>query len=289
MAVRAGRDGSGRGRGRAVPVGRGAGARRHPARPWPRGAPRCSWPAWPWSCWRRRAASAAYDDVLFWDHMVQHLMLIMVAPPLLIVGPADHAAAAREPESAAHLDQARAPVAGRELPDLAGLRRGGVRGRDRGRSPDRVREPVERNQTAHNAEHALFLVIGYLFFLPHPRPGADQVAAVLPGAVLSCCSCSCRWTPSPGWCSATAAATRPGLAVGPRPAWAPSPVSDLHLGGAVMWVGGDGMMFGLMMLVFLMWSRDERAASAAGWFERARQENLRPGRPGSPQLSAGPR
>ncbi len=28
----------------------------------------------------------AYDDVLFWDHMVQHLMLIMVAPPLLIVG-----------------------------------------------------------------------------------------------------------------------------------------------------------------------------------------------------------
>ena len=28
----------------------------------------------------------AYDDVLFWDHMVQHLMLIMVAPPLLVAG-----------------------------------------------------------------------------------------------------------------------------------------------------------------------------------------------------------
>src|ERR1700722_6154525 len=27
-----------------------------------------------------------YDDLLFWDHMVQHLMLIMVAPPLLIAG-----------------------------------------------------------------------------------------------------------------------------------------------------------------------------------------------------------
>ena len=27
-----------------------------------------------------------YDDVLFWDHMIQHLMLVMVAPPLLIVG-----------------------------------------------------------------------------------------------------------------------------------------------------------------------------------------------------------
>jgi putative copper resistance protein D len=70
-------------------------------------------------------------------------------------------------------------------------------------------------------------------------------------------------------------ASSPGVPTGPRPVWAPSPVSDLHLGGAVMWVGGDGLMFVLMMLVFLMWSRDERASvSARSWFERARQENL---------------
>src|ERR1700723_1250708 len=60
--------------------------RRHPARPWP------------W--WRTgmflgglavvvlatESGVGAYDDLLFWDHMVQHLMLIMVAPPLLIFG-----------------------------------------------------------------------------------------------------------------------------------------------------------------------------------------------------------
>ena len=28
----------------------------------------------------------SYDDMLFWDHMVQHLLLLMVAPPLLVVG-----------------------------------------------------------------------------------------------------------------------------------------------------------------------------------------------------------
>jgi hypothetical protein len=33
-------------------------------------------------------------------------------------------------------------------------------------------------------------------------------------------------------------------------------------------------MFGLMMVVFLMWSTDERAADSRGWFERARRENL---------------
>jgi len=60
--------------------------RRHPARPWP---------------WYRTAlflsglamvviatesGIGSYDDVLFWDHMVQHLLLLMVAPPLLVVG-----------------------------------------------------------------------------------------------------------------------------------------------------------------------------------------------------------
>jgi putative membrane protein len=70
-------------------------------------------------------------------------------------------------------------------------------------------------------------------------------------------------------------ASSPGVPTGPRPGWAPSAISDLHLGGAVMWIGGDGIMFVLMMLVFLMWSTDERASvSGRSWFERARQENL---------------
>jgi putative copper resistance protein D len=52
-------------------------------------------------------------------------------------------------------------------------------------------------------------------------------------------------------------------------------VADLHAGGAVMWVAGDAIMFGLMMLVFLMWSMDERTvASGRGWFEVARRTSL---------------
>src|SRR6266852_2870653 len=61
-------------------------ARRHPARPWP------------W--WRTalflcgvavvvlaiESGIGTYDDVLAWDHMVQHLLLLMVAPPLLVAG-----------------------------------------------------------------------------------------------------------------------------------------------------------------------------------------------------------
>ena len=61
-------------------------AQRHPARPWP---------GWRTGMFLAGLAIIVlalcggigrYDDVLFWDHMIQHLMLIMVAPPLLIFG-----------------------------------------------------------------------------------------------------------------------------------------------------------------------------------------------------------
>src|SRR5262249_60430834 len=54
----------------------------------------------------------------------------------------------------------------------------------------------------------------------------------------------------------------PGVPLGPRPAWAPSPVQDLPSGGAVMGIAGARIMFGLRMLVCLMWSMDEKAATS---------------------------
>ena len=158
-------------------------ARRHPARPWP--------------AWRTcmfvaglavivlatQSGIGAYDDVLFYDHMVQHLMLLMVAPPLLIAGPAAHAAAARQPEPAAHLDQAGPPVAGRELPDLAGVRRGRLRARGARRAPDRDRE-LRRAEPDRAQRRARAVRAHRLPVLPaDPRPRADPLAAVLPGPV----------------------------------------------------------------------------------------------------------
>ncbi len=57
-------------------------------------------PARPWPWWRTalflgglavvviatQSGIGSYDDVLFYDHMIQHLLLLMVAPPLLVVG-----------------------------------------------------------------------------------------------------------------------------------------------------------------------------------------------------------
>jgi cytochrome c oxidase assembly factor CtaG len=249
-------------------------ARRHPARPWP---------AWRTAMFgaglavvviATQSGIGVYDDLLFWDHMVQHLMLIMVAPPLLIAGQPITLLlhASRNPLHSWTKRVLRSKVAtfltwpvfgciayataiaAAHLTGIANL--------------------VERNQTLHNTEHAVFLIVGYLFFLPiighepirwklsYPIRFVNLVL-IMPvdtftGLVL-------------GYGSGSA----PGVPTGPRPAWAPSPVQDLHLGGAVMWIAGDCLMFALMMLVFWMWSTDERAASQGrGWFERARRDNL---------------
>ena len=42
-----------------------------------------------------------------------------------------------------------------------------------------------------------------------------------------------------------------------------------------MWVAGDGLMFALMMIVYMLWCMDDRAAvSGHGWLEAARRTNL---------------
>ena len=51
-----------------------------------------------------------------------------------------------------------------------------------------------------------------------------------------------------------------------------------------MWIAGDAVMFGLMMLVLLAWSREHRASwGMSGWLEAARRtrfdEVVAPGGP----------
>jgi putative copper resistance protein D len=65
----------------------------------------------------------------------------------------------------------------------------------------------------------------------------------------------------------------PGLAQD-RPSWAPAPLSDVHIGGAVMWVGGAGLMFAIMMTVFFAWTRVTHGDGGLGWLETARRTNF---------------
>src|ERR1700761_5295388 len=60
--------------------------RRHPVRPWPLGPPIPFLLGLLVIDVATQSGIGTYDDTLFWDHMIQHLLLLMVAPPLLVAG-----------------------------------------------------------------------------------------------------------------------------------------------------------------------------------------------------------
>jgi cytochrome c oxidase assembly factor CtaG len=251
-------------------------ARRHPVRPWP--------------TWRTgmflsglaivvlalQSGIGSYDDVLLWDHMIQHLLLVMAAPPLLILGQPITLLmhASRNPvhtwvkrmvrsKAASFLTWPAfgfaayaAAIVVAHLTGLANL--------------------TASNQLAHEAEHIAFLVIGYLFFLPiiGSEPIKWRLSYPTKLVLLFLVMPVDTFT---GLVISYGNRGTPGLPAGPRPGWAGSALGDLHAGGAVMWVGGDAIMFVLMMAVFLMWSTDTKAASRKrGWLEAVRRATVAP-------------
>jgi cytochrome c oxidase assembly factor CtaG len=248
--------------------------RRHPVRPWP---------AWRTGMFLAGLAVVvlaicsgigSYDDVLLWDHMIQHLMLIMAAPPLLIFGrPVTlllHASRNPLHTWAKRAIRSRlvsvatwpvfgivayiAAIVGAHLTGLANL--------------------MQRNQTLHNAEHVAFLLIGYLFFLPVLGQEPIRWRLSYPARLILLFLIMPVDTFA-GLILSYGTRGTPGLPTGPRPSWAGTAVQDLHLGGVVMWVGGDGLMFVLMMVVFAMWSTDARASARNhGWLEAARRSTV---------------
>ncbi|MGI8695819.1 MAG: cytochrome c oxidase assembly protein [Mycobacteriales bacterium] len=215
-----------------------------------------------------------YDDTLMWVHMLQHLALIMVAPALLVSGRpiilAMHAT--RNPVHTAIKRVLRSPVVGVitspigagaiYAATIVGTHLTGLAGVFMGSTSGRV------------GEHLLYLVAGYLYFLPifgdepirHRPSHVGRLALLLltmpvdtfTGIALM------MYTRPPG-----------GMHMAPRD-WGPSALSDAHTAGGTMWVVGDGLMLGLVLIAFILWSRDStlRGRSGLGWLERAREQTL---------------
>src|SRR6266567_3034081 len=234
--------------------------RRHPARPWPLRRTALFLGGLAVIVIATQSGIGSYDDVLFWDHMIQHLLLLMVAPPLLVVGqPATlllHASRNPMHTWAKKVLRSRvlagltwppfgvalyvATIVGTHLTGFMNL--------------------VETNGAVHDGEHALYLFAGYLYFLPLIGREPIRWRVSYPSRIFLLFI-------------AMPVDAFTGLAE-QRPAWAPSPLSDVHIGGAVMWVGGAGIMFALVMAVFFAWSREKRSDGGLGWLESARRSNF---------------
>jgi cytochrome c oxidase assembly factor CtaG len=248
-------------------------ARRHPARPWP--------------LWRTgmflgglliivlatESGIGSYDDTLFWDHMIQHLLLIMVAPPFLIAGrPVTlllHTS--RNPLHTWTKRVVRSRVASALTWPAFGI--AAYTAVIVGTHLTSFMNLVATNDNVHNAEHALYLIVGYLYLLP--LVGSEPIRWRLSYPIrLIFLFIAMPVDAFTG--VALGSYTKYPFVITPdmHRTWGPSPLDDVHIGGALMWVGGSAIMFVLIMFAFLAWSREGQRSGSHGWLEAARRANL---------------
>jgi cytochrome c oxidase assembly factor CtaG len=246
--------------------------RDHPARPWP---------------WLRsgsfllglatiaiatQSSIGAYDDVLFWIHMWQHLLLLMVAPVFLLLGQPItlllHASRNPLHTWTKRFVRSRAvsaitfPAVGVALyiATVVGTHLTGFMNLT-------LEHPV-----VHDLEHVLYLLAGYLYFLPligkEPIRWRLSFTGQLFLLVLA--------MPVDTFTGVVLLQTNHELfpAYAGRRTWGPSLVDDLHAGGASMWIGGDAIMFVIIVATFITVLHSKRRLDAGSWLEAARDSRF---------------
>jgi cytochrome c oxidase assembly factor CtaG len=201
-----------------------------------------------------------YDDVLFSVHMVQHVLLIMVAPPLLVYGrPVTLALhSVRNPLHARIKQVVRSRVtAALTWPPAATAAYCAVVAVSH--TPP-VMNLVLDDGAAHDAEHVLYLLAGYLFFLPivgsEPIRWRVSIAGrylMLLAAMMTDSFTGIVFTFQSGEVFPPYAST--------GRTWGPGLVADLRLGGLVMLIGSDIAMTALAFALAARFCRDGLASA----------------------------
>ena len=220
------------------------------------------------------SAIDVYAMALFWDHMIEHLLLIMVVPALLVLGhPVEVTRTALSASARSHLDRVLHSLPVRVLtnPLVALLLYTVVIVATHLTS---FMDQMAMHGWLMNAEQVLYLGAGYLAMLPllgtEPSlpnlPYLFRIAAMLfamtPDTVVGIVLMQTRQNLFPVMHAA-------------HPVWAPSAVKDQQVGGALMWAAGDGLMmvFAVAIVVALI-ANPTRGTVVGTWLEGVRRRNL---------------
>lgn len=229
-------------------------------------------------------------EVLFWVHMVGHLLLIMGVPLVLLWGqPAELAIAAageRGPAVERALRGRIAAVVTFPLFSLALYTVAIIATHLTGFMNAMMSHPWLRG-----FEGGLYLVAGLLFFAPiagspplrwRLTPPMRMFMMVVAMPVDTFTGVILIQTERYPWPAMAAA----------HPSWAMSLLDDLHAGGAVMWIGGDAVMALLMGVAAVAWARIAGSGTTSelgNWLSSARINYQRDaiGGPDVPEIPTG--
>jgi putative copper resistance protein D len=221
------------------------------------------------------SAIGAYALSVFWVHMVMHLLLIMVVPAMLVLGlPLTVLIEGTRPTTSARL---RAALASRPV----GLLTHPVTGLlvystvVMGTHLTSFLDQVATHGWLVWGEQVLYIVGGYLFLLPllgeeplrRDTPYLLRLILLMagggPDTLVGVVLLQTNTVMFPDMMSA-------------HPSWAPAPLTDLHIGGAMMWAGGDGLMMliGVALMISVVTSPTRQRRMLGGWLEDARRASM---------------
>ena len=211
---------------------------------------------------------AAAGGALFSAHMLQHVVLMLIAAPLLVLGAASHAipwalplAARRRIGTVVRVPALRRgwraltnPVAAWTIHAVAVL----------AWHVPALFELTLRSEAAHVAQHASFFGTALLFWAPLARRGA---APRLPAGagVLYLFTTGVYGAAIGAYLTLADGLLYPAYADRVAP-WGLTPLEDQQLGGLLMWVPSGLVYVGAGLAVLAVWLREaERAARGAAW------------------------
>ncbi|MDX6309001.1 MAG: hypothetical protein QOI06_2047 [Nocardioidaceae bacterium] len=220
------------------------------------------------------SAVETYSMVLFWVHMVQHLLLIMVVPALLVVGsPLTLLLRATRGHAQERVRKTllSAPVSLVTHPVIGWLSYGVIIVATHLTS---FMQQMMPHPWLHQTEHVLYLAGGYVFLLPllgdepirWQPPYLVRMAvlfiAMAPETVVGIVLLQAGHELFPAY----AALHR---------TWGPTPLDDLHRGGGIMWAFGDGLMMSFIVAVTIAYITHAAGNATAGsWLEGVRRSTL---------------
>jgi cytochrome c oxidase assembly factor CtaG len=202
-----------------------------------------------------------YAEVLFSVHMVQHMLLMMVAAPLLVLGTPVSLLVRAAGRSRHHQVMAVLrswPVKALTHPMVAWVGYAAVLW---GTHFSGLYDAAVRNPAVHAAEHALFLVSALLLWwpvvglepshwrLPHPLRVGYLFFQSPVNSFLALTLYSSNRVLYPAYASTGRT-------------WGPTPLDDLHAGAAIMWIGGDLIFLAATGLAIAAWMRHEDVVTA---------------------------
>ena len=203
------------------------------------------------------------DNYLFSGHMVQHLLLTMLMPPLLIFGVpswmlrpllrnrAIGAAARRITRPVACFVIFYVVIAAWHLPVMYNA--------------------AMANHDIHIIEHLMFMVAAVLMWWPLTSQLPELPRLPYPGQMLYCFLMSIPMSIIAVYITMADAVLYPHYSAAPR-IMNLSPMDDQLLGGLIMWVPGGLIFMIIMSVVFFKWAsrgEDHAAAAQVDWKPRA--------------------